>query len=74
MYKKKKVPPLTICHYSSYYFTHYFREAFIEKKNYGKFHNQSDSIFWPKLWKILKNINYFLSSKCGLNIEINFKI
>ena len=23
-------------------------------------------LFWPKLWKILKNINYFLASKSGL--------
>ena len=22
--------------------------------------------FWPKLWKILKNINYFMTSKSGL--------
>ena len=52
MYKKKKVPPLTICHYSSYCFTHYLGKPSLKKKimensitsltpyfgqNYGKF-------------------------------------
>ena len=25
--------------------------------------------FWPKLWKILKNINYFMASKSGLVLK-----
>ena len=51
------------------------REAFIKKnkKNYGKFHNRSDPpltpLFWQKLWKILKNINYFMASKSGLVLK-----
>ena len=53
----------------------YIREAFIlkNKENYGKFHNRSapppPPLFWPKLWKILKNINYFMASKSGLVLK-----
>ena len=27
------------------------------------------SPFWPKLWKILKNINYYMASKSGLVLK-----
>ena len=30
--------------------------------------------FWPKLWKILKNINYFMASKSSLVINCIFLI
>ena len=61
--QEKKISP---SHYMSLFFILFYsllREAFIEKKNYGKFHNQSDPIFWPKLLKILKNINFLWSQK-----------
>ena len=35
---------------------HHISSVFIKKK-YGKFHNRYEPpLFWPKLWKILKNI------------------
>ena len=51
----------------------------LRKKNYGIFHNRSDptSTFpiKPKLWRILKNINYFMTSKSGLVLKfLNYGI
>ena len=44
-------------------------ESFI-KKNYGKFHNRSDSPpILAKIMEILKNINYFMPSKSGLVLK-----
>ena len=47
------------------------REAFI-KKNYGIF--QTGPKIWPKLWKILENLDYFMVSKSGLVLLKNIFI